>query len=119
VALEWIGELYGVERDLQGEPSNARPRERPVRSKPLTEALETFAKTCVAQVPGRSDLAKAWRYMLARWPAHMRAFDDGRVARDNNAAERALPSVAFGRKNYLSAGSGLGAERAAAFYTLV
>lgn len=49
----------------------------------------------------------------------MRAFDDGRLALDNNAAERALRSVAVGRKNYLFAGSGLGAERAAAFYTLI
>ncbi len=52
-------------------------------------------------MPGRSELAKALRYMLARWPALMRAFDDGRLALDNNAAERALRSVAVGRKNYL------------------
>ncbi len=57
--------------------------------------------------------------MLARWPALMRAFDDGRLALDNNAAERALRCVAVGRKNYLFAGSELGAERAAAFYTLI
>lgn len=69
-------------------------------------------------MPGRSDLAKALRYMLARWPALTRAFD-GRLALDNNAAERALRSVAVGRKNYLFAGSELGAERAAAFYTLI
>ena len=70
-------------------------------------------------VDGRSDLAKGLRYMLARWPALMRAFDDGRLALDNNAAERALRCVAVGRKNYLFAGSELGAERAAAFYTLI
>ncbi len=38
---------------------------------------------------------------------------------DNNAAERALRCVAVGRKNYLFAGSEPGAERAAAFYTLI
>ncbi|MDP4024485.1 transposase, partial [Methylobacterium sp. NEAU 140] len=67
----------------------------------------------------RSDLAKALRYMLARWTALTRAFDDGRIALDNNAAERALRGVAVGRKNYLFAGSERGAERAAAFYTLI
>jgi transposase len=118
-ALERIGALYGVERDLHGKPPDARTRERQVRSKPLAEALKAFAETSLAQVPGRSDLAKALRYMLARWPALMRAFDDGRLALDNNAAERALRSVAVGRKNYLFAGSELGAERAAAFYTLI
>ena len=31
----------------------------------------------------------------------MRCFDDGRLALDNNPAERALRCVAIGRKNYL------------------
>lgn len=83
------------------------------------EALKTWAEASLAQVPGRSDLAKALRYMLARWPALTRAFDDGRIGLDNNPAERALRGVAVGRKNYLFAGSDRGAERAAAFYTLI
>jgi hypothetical protein len=31
--------------------------------------------------------------------------DDGRIEIDNNAAERALRTIALGRKNYLFAGS--------------
>ena len=119
LAATVAGMAIGLNRDLHGKPPDARTRERQVRSKPLAEALKAFAETSLAQVPGRSDLAKALRYMLARWPALMRAFDDGRLALDNNAAERALRSVAVGRKNYLFAGSALGAERAAAFYTLI
>lgn len=38
---------------------------------------------------------------------------------DNNAAERALRTVALGRKNWLFAGSGDGGERAASLYTLL
>jgi len=38
---------------------------------------------------------------------------------DNSAAERALRTVALGRKNYLFAGSNAGGERAAAIYTLL
>jgi transposase len=68
-ALERIGALYGVERDLHGKPPDARTRERQVRSKPLAEALKAWAETSLAQVPGRSDLAKALRYMLARCAA--------------------------------------------------
>ena len=44
--------------------------------------------------------------------------DDGRVEMDNNTAERALRTVALGRKNYLFAGSDAGGERAAAIYSL-
>jgi len=48
-----------------------------------------------------------------------RYLDDGSIEMDNSAAERALRTVALGRKNYLFAGSDAGGERAAAFYTLL
>jgi hypothetical protein len=38
---------------------------------------------------------------------------------DNNTAERALRTVALGRKNFLFAGSDAGGERAAAIYSLI
>jgi hypothetical protein len=57
--------------------------------------------------------------MRARWPALVRCFDDGRLALDNNAAERALRGVAIGRKNYLFAGSDAGGRRAATMYSLI
>ena len=37
----------------------------------------------------------------------------------DNSAERALRTIALGRKNYLCAGSGAGGERAAAVYSLL
>jgi len=58
-------------------------------------------------------------YALERWPALMVFVNDGRVEMDNNAAERALRTVAIGRKNYLFAGSDAGGERAAAIYSLL
>lgn len=42
----------------------------------------------------------------------------GRIEIDNNAAERALRTVALGRQNYLFAGSDAGGERAAAVLKL-
>ena len=41
------------------------------------------------------------------------------LAIDNNIAERAMRSVAIGRKNYLFAGSHEGAESAATIYSLI
>jgi transposase len=61
----------------------------------------------------------AIHYALSRWKALTRYRDDGRVEIDNNAAERALRSVALGRKNYLFAGADSGGERAAAIYSLI
>jgi transposase len=53
------------------------------------------------------------------WPALVRRFDDGRLALDNNPAERALRCIAIGRKNYLFVGSDAGGRRAAAIYSLI
>lgn len=73
----------------------------------------------LAQVSTKSELAKAARYSLARWPALTRYVDDGRIEIDNSAAERALRGVALGRNNYLFMGSDDGGERAASLYSLL
>ena len=88
----------------------------PVRT---DQALRTWADTTMAQLPGRSNLAGAFCYMLTRWDALTRFLSDGRIALDKNPAERALRGVAVGRKNYLFAGSERGPERAAALYSLI
>ena len=118
-ALERIGALYEVERAVHGKPPDERRRRRQARSRPLAEALRAWADATLPQLSGRSELAGAFRYMLTRWTALTRAFDDGRLALDNNPAERALRGVAVGRKNYLFAGSDRGADRAAALYSLI
>lgn len=41
-------------------------------------------------------------YMLKGWPAFTAFLDDGRICLSNNAAERALRSIALGRKSWLS-----------------
>jgi len=45
--------------------------------------------------------------------------DDGRVAIDNNAAERAIKPVVIGRKNFLFAGSDAGGETLASAMTII
>lgn len=44
-------------------------------------------------------MAKAISNGLKRWPALTRFLADGRLEIDNNIAERALRSVALGKKN--------------------
>ena len=58
-------------------------------------------------------------YMLKRWSAFARFLDDGRICLTNNAAERALRTVALGRRSWLFAGSDRGGERAATIYPLI
>lgn len=118
-ALRRIGALYAVEAELRGQPAEVRAKGRQARAGPQLEALWTWLQTTLSQVSQKSALAEAIRYALTRWTALTRYRDDGRLEIDNNAAERSLRPVALGRKNYLSAGSDAGGERAAAMYTLI
>src|SRR2546421_4645191 len=118
-ALDRIGQLYAVEKAINGSPPDRRRQERQLQSKPIAEALAAWAEQTVRQLSRKSELAHAFRYMRARWIALVRCFDDGRLALANNPAERALRCVAIGRKNYLFAGSDAGGRRAAAIYSLI
>ena len=118
-ALDRIGQLYRVEGTIAGALPDDRRRERQQRSKPIATALRAWADQTAPKLSRKSELAAAFRYMRARWPALTRCFDDGRLALDNNPAERALRGVAIGRKNYLFAGSDAGGRRAAAMYALI
>ena len=85
----------------------------------MLESLKQWLEATLGRLPRKSDTALAVRYALGRWDALLRYVDDGRIEIDNNAAERALRTVALGRKNYLFAGSDAGGERAAAIYSLI
>src|SRR5881227_1113157 len=118
-ALDRIGQLYAVEKTINRSPPDRRQQQRQIHSKTIAAALAAWADTTVRQLSRKSELAQAFRYMRARWTALVRCFDDGRLALDNNPAERALRCVAIGRKNYLFAGSDAGGRRAAAIYSLI
>ena len=118
-ALDRIATLYAVEAAIKGLPPDERRRRRQAESMSIARSFEAWAQKTVPKLSRKSELAAAFRYTLARWAALCRCFEDGRLALDNNAAERALRGVAIGRKNYLFAGSDRGGERAAALYALI
>lgn len=118
-ALDRIGALYDIERDIAGQPADVRLTARQKLSKPKVEALRVWAEAQLPRIPGKSNLATALRYGLSRWSSFCLFLDDGRVAIDNNAAERALRPVGIGRKNWLFAGADTGAETLARAMTII
>ena len=62
---------------------------------------------------------KAATYTLNQWDALNRYVEDGNLAIDNNAAERAMKPVAIGRKNWLFVGSPQAGQRAAILMSLM
>jgi transposase len=118
-AMQRIGALYEIEKDIRGRPPEERREVRNTRARPLLESLKQWLEETLCKLSRKSDTALAVRYARERWDALLRYVDDGRIEIDNNAAERALRVVALGRKNYLFAGSDAGGERAAAIYSLI
>lgn len=54
-----------------------------------------------------------------QWDALNQFLYDGALEIDNGLAERTIRTLAIGRKNYMFAGSGAGAEWAAILYSLI
>jgi transposase len=98
-ALDRIGEFYDIERDINGQSAEARLAARQRLSRPRVEAFFDWSEQQLLRIPGKSDLAKAFRYGLSRRDAFSLFLSDGRVAIDNNPAERALRPIGIGRKN--------------------
>ena len=118
-ALDQIGTLYVIEREIRGRLPHERCAVRQERSRPLLDAMKAWLELTLGTLSQKSEAAKAIRYALNHWKALGRYCDDGRIEIDNNAAERALRGVAVGRKNFMFAGSDAGGERAAAMYSLL
>ncbi|MFT6225543.1 MAG: transposase [Paracoccaceae bacterium] len=109
-ALDRIGKLYDIERDSEpmcaigsstmasGQPAYVRHAARQKLSQPKVEAFFTWSEQQLLRIPGKSDLAKAFRYCLSRQEAFSLFLTDGRVAIDNNTAERALRPTGSSRQ---------------------
>jgi transposase len=118
-ALQRIGQLYAIERDIRGQSPSVRVQARRIQAAPLLEDLRAWLTATHARLSVKSPLAGAIQYTLARWAALNGYVEDGRIEIDNNAAERAIRALVLGRRNYLFAGSDAGGETAARLYSLI
>ncbi len=118
-ALDKIGAIFAIEREINGQSAEVRLAARQARSVPLLADLKDYLETSLSRISRKGDLAKAIRYSLNRWEALCRFTEDGRLDMTNNAAERAIRPLTLGRRNWTFLGSDSGGERAAVFYTLI
>jgi transposase len=118
-ALLAIKQLYAVEREAKDLDAEARLALRREKSQPRLEAFAVWLRQLQPEVLPKSPLGQAAAYALGNWEALTRYLEDGRLAIDNNTAERALRGVVLGRKNYLFTGSERGGRAAAVHYSLI
>jgi transposase len=120
-AITRIRELYAIERQAK-DAGLSYEHIRELRQK---ESLPKLANLCDwmsvtrTQVLDKGPLAKAIDYALSNWAALLRYCEDGRLEIDNNGAERALRTIAVGRKNWIFFGNERGGEAAAVMYSLI
>jgi transposase len=119
-ALAWISLLYDVERSAKDQEfdDDARLSLRLEKSRPILESLATWLETERIHVLPKSPMGEAISYARSNWIALNRYLESGALEIDNNASERALRTVALGRKNWLFAGSDAGGKTAATLISL-
>jgi len=133
-ALELIGKLYVIERELpallppaddpvaQQQRRDSEEQRRQLRQQQaepvLTELKQWLAEQRPAALP-KSALGHAIGYALNHWEALQRYLEAGYLAIDNNLSERTLRAIALGRNNWGVLGSETGGQTAAVLYTIV
>lgn len=117
-ALEEISKIYAIEEAISGSNPGIRYDTRQKRSKYLVDKLFISWKKYLKDLPKKSITGRAINYALNNEVSLKIFLNDGKIEIDNNAAERAMCSIALGRKNWLFAGSDGGGKTAASIYTI-
>jgi transposase len=112
-ALARIRVLYDVEDRAKAMAAGGRLALRQREAVPVLRALGEWLGSLRSRALPKSPIGQAVTYALNQWAALNRYVEDGDLAIDNNAAERALRGVAVGRKNWLFWGSDRGGKTAA------
>jgi transposase len=133
-ALNWIRQLYAIERELppplppsddpqavaqRGQREEWRRALRQQQAEPVLSALKTWLDEQRPLALPKSPLGQAVGYALNQWEALGRYLERGYLCIDNNLSERTLRAVALGRGNWGVIGSEAGGRTAAVLYTLV
>jgi transposase len=118
-ALLLIAQLYRVEAKARALLAEERLGLRQLESRSILNKLHGYLLEIQAEVLPKSPEGRAVRYTLKNWAALTRYCEDGDLAIDNNAVERAIRGVAVGRNNWVFFGSDEGGRTAAILRSFV
>ena len=118
-ALHLIARVYAVEDRAWGLTGEERLELRERLSAPVMEKLHQYLLEIRDEVLPKSPAARAVRYALNQWEALTRFLEDGDLAIDNGATERANRDIAIGRGNWTFFGSDKGGKTAAVLLSFI
>ncbi len=121
VALDYIGQLYKVEkiareRQLSAEEIVALRKEKAI---PVLEKFKAWMDKRIEQTPPKGLLGQALNYAITRWDKLIRYTENGYITPDNNMVENDIRPYAVGRRNWLFSGHPNGAHASATLYSLI
>ena len=115
-----IHKFFELERSWAGVPPARRKLLRNQFTRPLVNAFFAWADAEYEKARGeRGMLRSAFGYAVRQRDALTRFLDDGRLRLENNPSERALRTIAVGRKAWLFVGSDDHAQAAANLFSLI
>jgi transposase len=123
IALDYIGKLYAIERDLRQRtvpaPVNEWLDERQKKSAPIMIEFKAWLDDLAPKLPPQMLLAKAVHYALGQWNKLCVFLTNPIVPIDNNRCENAIRPFVIGRRNWLFCDTTAGATASARLYSLV
>ena len=118
-ALTLIQKLYRVEILIKDQSPEEKRGVRQEKSLPILNELKIWLDTSLAQVTPTSLTGKALHYMANQWSTLTVYCENGRVAIDNNAIERAIRPFVIGRNNWIFSDTVKGVKASANLYSLI
>lgn len=121
VALDYIGRLYRIERQLREREAGADAiaQVRQTESAPIVAELRAWLTGAAERVLPQSLLGKAVHYTLGQWNKLVVFLERAEVPLDNNRCENAIRPFVVGRKAWLFSDTAPGARASANLYSLV
>ena len=89
-----LGEVYAIEARIRGRSAAERRAVRQAETKPIMDGLKTRLMTALAELPTRSSLVEATKYILGHWAGLALFLEDGRIEVDTNTVERTIRPIA-------------------------
>ena len=115
--LAYCNLLFEIEQGLSEETADERYEQRLKQTKPVLDAMLSWANTRTAAP--KSALGKAFTYLKEQWPYLTNYLNDGRLEISNNRAERSIKPFVIDRKNFLFANTPKGATGSAIMFSLI
>ena len=117
-----ILQLYRVEYDaanqgILGTPTHLLMRKE--HSRPIMEKLFSWLRKHKTEHPPKSPIGRAIGYALNNWASLTEFLGDAKLCLDNNVSERALRTIALGRKNFMFVGNNEAGHNLAVLQSLV